>query len=98
MPKLEVALVQLESAIDLISEATSLGGAGMKKLSDTLDTAEHAGYFAFATGARKVADAVVHTVGEDDLDGIAEQVDHGGGRGPRGAGGAVHPRPAQAAA
>lgn len=75
VPKLQVALVMLESFVDLIEEATALGGAEVGKLSDTLAAAERRGYFTAARGGGAVLDRVVQSVTEDDLRALADSVE-----------------------
>jgi hypothetical protein len=62
LPQLEVLLSGLTSASDLMHEVTSLAGAGMGSLSDTLAAAERRGYFAAARYGAGAIDRMVTTL------------------------------------
>jgi uncharacterized protein YjgD (DUF1641 family) len=65
LPQLEGLMAQLSSANELVHEVTSLAGAGMGSLSDTLATAESRGYFAAARYGAGVVDRMVTTLDDD---------------------------------
>ncbi len=67
VPKLQAMLVQLDSMAELTGEVTSITGAGVAKLSDTLAQAERKGYFAFARHGAEMVDEVVTTFTEEDV-------------------------------
>ncbi len=66
LPRLEALLAQLDSVAELAHEATSLTGAGVSTLSQTLANAEQRGYFAFARTAAGVLDEMVTSFAEAD--------------------------------
>ena len=74
VPQLETTLAQLGSVSELLAELTSLSGAGMATLSDTLAEAEQRGYFTFARGGFAIADRVVTSFGEDDVAALGDNV------------------------
>lgn len=74
LPRLEALLIQLDSAGELVHEATSLTGAGVASLSTTLATAEQKGYFTFAKGAASIVDEIVESFGEEDLKALGANV------------------------
>jgi uncharacterized protein YjgD (DUF1641 family) len=74
LPRLEALLMQLDSASELVHEATSLTGAGVASLSTTLATAEQKGYFTFARGAASIVDEIVESFGEEDLAALGANV------------------------
>lgn len=59
IPQLETLLAQLDSANELAHEITSLGGAGLGSLSETLARAEARGYFAAARRTAATVDRMV---------------------------------------
>ena len=62
LPQLEQLLSGLTSAAELMHELTSLAGAGMGSLSDTLATAQERGYFAAARYGAGALDRMVTTM------------------------------------
>lgn len=74
IPQLEVMLAQLDSMSELVSTASSLSGAGVAKLTDTLQVAEEKGYFAFAREGAAIADRVVTEFTEEDVRALGENV------------------------
>lgn len=74
IPRLEVLIAQLESMSELGSEATRLSGAAVAKVSDVLAEAEQKGYFTFARGGAAIADKVVTSFTEDDVDALGDNV------------------------
>ncbi len=74
LPRLEALLVQVESLSELVHEATSLTGAGVSMLSESLAGAEENGYFTFARGAASILDEIVVSFGEEDLKALGANV------------------------
>lgn len=74
IPRLEALIAQLESMSELGSEATRLSGAAVAKVSDVLAEAEQKGYFTFARGGAAIADKVVTSFTEDDVDALGDNV------------------------
>ena len=74
MPKLRTLLLQLDSLTELGGEVTSLGSAGMAKLSETLATAEGRGYFTFARGSADIVDRVVTSFSAEDVRALRENI------------------------
>ncbi len=74
IPDLEVLLGQLRSLSELGHEVTSLGGAGMARLTEVLQVAEDRGYFMFARQGASIADRVVTSFDEDDVKALGENV------------------------
>ncbi|MEZ5117890.1 MAG: DUF1641 domain-containing protein [Candidatus Nanopelagicales bacterium] len=74
LPQMERLLAQLETMTELGSEATKLSGAMMAKVSDALDQAEKKGYFTFAQGGMAIADKVVTSFDEDDIEALGDNV------------------------
>lgn len=74
LPQLEALLAQLDSLSELLSTASSLSGAGVAKLTDTLAVAEEKGYFAFAREGAAIADRVVTEFTEDDVRALGDNV------------------------
>lgn len=75
LPKLHSLLLQLGSLTDLGTELTSLAGAGMSSVSDTLAVAEERGYFVVARHGARMVDRVVSSLDEPDLDAFGESLD-----------------------
>ncbi len=67
LPKLRAMLQQLDSLSELGAEVTSLAGAGVAKVSDTLADAERKGYFTFARHGAEMVEEVVTSFSEDDV-------------------------------
>lgn len=74
LPQMERLLAQLETMTELGSEATKLSGAMMAKVSDALADAEQKGYFTFAKGGISIADKVVTSFDEKDIDALGDNV------------------------
>lgn len=74
MPQMEKLLAQLETMNALGAEATKLSGAMVAKVSDALDQAEKKGYFAFAKGGAEIADKVVTSFSEDDVQALGDNI------------------------
>jgi uncharacterized protein YjgD (DUF1641 family) len=67
LPKLQAMLLQLDSLSELGAEVTTLAGAGVAKVSDTLADAERKGYFTFARHGAEMVEEVVTSFSEDDV-------------------------------
>lgn len=74
LPQMERLLAQLETMTELGSEATKLSGAMMAKVSDALADAERKGYFTFAQGGMSIAEKVVTSFDEKDIDALGDNV------------------------
>jgi uncharacterized protein YjgD (DUF1641 family) len=69
----ELALVaRLQSTTELISEVTSLSGAGVAKLSDVLAKADRKGYFVVARGGATVVDRLVASYADEDFEALGD--------------------------
>jgi hypothetical protein len=64
LPQLEVLLVQLVGAQELVGDLTSLAGAGMGALSDALGEADRRGYFTAAREGGAVLDRMAVAIAE----------------------------------
>ena len=74
IPDMEVLVGQIGSISELGHEVSSLGGAGMAKLTEVLQVAEDKGYFMFAREGAAIADRVVTTYTEDDVRALGDNV------------------------
>jgi uncharacterized protein YjgD (DUF1641 family) len=74
LPQMESMLAQLDSLAELMNTVTSLSGAGVGKLTETLAAADEKGYFAFAREGGKIADRVVTEFSEDDVRALGDNV------------------------
>jgi len=74
LPQLESLMAQLDSLTELMQTVTSLSGAGVAKLTETLQVADEKGYFAFAREGGKIADRVVTEFSEDDVQALGDNV------------------------
>ena len=74
IPDMEVLVGQLGSLTELGHEVSSLGGAGMAKLTEVLQIAEDKGYFMFAREGAAIADKVVTSFDEDDVRALGDNV------------------------
>ena len=74
IPDMEVLVGQIGSISELGHEVSSLGGAGMAKLTEVLQVAEDKGYFMFAREGAAIADKVVTSFDEDDVRALGENV------------------------
>ena len=74
LPQLESLMAQLDSLTELMQTVTSLSGAGVAKLTETLQVADEKGYFAFAREGSKIADRVVTEFSEDDVQALGDNV------------------------
>jgi uncharacterized protein YjgD (DUF1641 family) len=71
---LETMLDQLESMMDLVQTVGPLSDQAFAKAVDMLQTAEHKGYFGFARGGMRIADNVVSSFTEQDVEALGENV------------------------
>ena len=74
LPQIEALMAQLDSLSELTETVTSLSGAGVAKLTDTLQAADEKGYFAFAREGSKIADRVVTEYSEEDVRALGDNV------------------------
>lgn len=74
LPQLEALMAQLDSLTELMQTVTSLSGAGVSKLTETLAVADEKGYFAFAREGSKIADRVVTEFSEEDVQALGDNV------------------------
>ena len=70
----ESMLDQLESMVDLAQTVGPLTDQAFEKVTDLLQAAEHKGYFAFASGGLKIADNVVTSFTEEDIQKLGDNV------------------------
>jgi uncharacterized protein YjgD (DUF1641 family) len=70
----ESMLDQLESMMDLAQTVGPLTDEAFEKVTDVLQAAEHKGYFAFASGGLKIADSVVTSFSEEDVQKLGDNV------------------------
>ncbi len=70
----ETMLDQLESMMDLAQTVGPLTNQAFEKATDLLQVAEHRGYFAFASGGLKIADNVVASFTEEDVQKLGDNV------------------------
>jgi uncharacterized protein YjgD (DUF1641 family) len=73
-PRLEGLVGQLGSVAELGHELNSLSGAGVAKLTDVLAVAEGKGYFMFARRGAAIADRIVTSYTEDDVEALGDNV------------------------
>ena len=71
---LEAMLDQLESASELVKDISPLTGDAVTKLMEVLNDFEQRGYFTFAKAAVGIADNVVTSFTEDDVNALGENV------------------------
>lgn len=74
LPKMQGLMLQLDSLSELTSEVTSLAGAGVAKVSDSLAEAERKGYFAFARHGAEMVDEIVTSFSEEDVMALRDNV------------------------
>lgn len=74
LPALEAGLAQVRELSELVTELTSLGGAGMGALTDMLQGLESKGYFGFARQGALIADNVVTSFSEDDVRALGDNI------------------------
>ncbi len=71
---LETMLDQLESMMDLVQTIGPLSDEAFGKAVTVLQTAEHKGYFGFARGGMRIADNVVSSFTEEDVEALGDNV------------------------
>jgi uncharacterized protein YjgD (DUF1641 family) len=71
---IEAMLDQLESVMDLLQTVGPLSDQAFGKAVDILQQAEHKGYFAFARGGMKIADNIVTSFSEEDVQALGDNV------------------------
>jgi uncharacterized protein YjgD (DUF1641 family) len=71
---IEAMLDQLESIMDLLQTVGPLSDQAFGKAVDILQEAEHKGYFAFARGGMKIADNIVTSFTEKDVQALGDNV------------------------
>lgn len=71
---LEAMLDQLESIVDLLQTVGPLSDQAFGKAVDILQAAEQKGYFAFARGGMKIADNIVTSFTEEDVQALGDNV------------------------
>lgn len=71
---IETLLNQLESVMDLLQTVGPITDQAFEKATDLLQSAEHKGYFAFARGGLQIADNVVTSFTEDDMQRLGDSI------------------------
>ena len=71
---LEKILDQMESLFDLLETLRPLSDDAFHKAVDTLDRLERKGYFAFARGGARIADTVVTSFTEEDVNRLGDNI------------------------
>ena len=71
---IETMLDQLESMMDLVQTIGPLSDEAFGKAVTVLQTAEHKGYFGFARGGMRIADNVVSSFTEEDVEALGDNV------------------------
>jgi len=71
---IEAMLDQLESLMDLLQTVGPLSDQAFGKAVDILQQAEQKGYFAFARGGMKIADNIVTSFSEADIQALGDNV------------------------
>lgn len=71
---IETLLDQLESVMDLAQTVGPITNQALEKATDLLQAAEHKGYFAFARGGLEIADTVVTSFTEADMQRLGDSV------------------------
>lgn len=74
LPALEVALRQLRPLSELVGAAGELTGDALTAATNKLGEAHERGYFAFAKGVGGIADQVVTSFTEEDVDALGENI------------------------
>lgn len=72
--RLVVLLDQVDSMMDLGSEAGLIGKQAFNNTVEGLDRLEHLGYFTFARGGWQILDRIVQEFDEDDLDALGDNI------------------------
>ena len=71
---IETLLDQLESVMDLAQTVGPITDQALEKATDLLQQAEHKGYFTFAKGGLEIADTVVTSFTEADMQRLGDSV------------------------
>jgi uncharacterized protein YjgD (DUF1641 family) len=71
---IETMLDQLESIMDLVQTIGPLSDQAFEQAVTVLQTAEHKGYFAAARGGMRIADNIVSSFTEEDVEALGENV------------------------
>jgi len=74
LPQLEMLLDQMDGVIDLIPSMSPIAKEGMVKLTDVLAQMENKGYFSFARGGLRLADNVVTSFSEEDINRLGDNI------------------------
>lgn len=74
LPAIEAALNQLRPLAELVSAASELTGDALTAATSKLGEADERGYFRFAKGVSGIADRVVTSFTEDDVDALGENI------------------------
>ncbi|MCE5208468.1 MAG: DUF1641 domain-containing protein [Chloroflexi bacterium] len=74
-PQLEKLLDQLDSVSDLVDSTGPVVKLGFDSVTNTLDGMERKGYFTFGREVVQIADSVVTSFTEEDLDRLGESVE-----------------------
>lgn len=70
----ETMLDQLESMMDLVQTIGPLSDEAFGKAVAVLQTAEHKGYFGFARGGMRIADNIISSFTEQDVEALGDNV------------------------
>jgi len=70
----EMLLDQLESIMDLVQTVGPLSDQAFAKAVDVMQAAEHKGYFGFARGGMRIADNIVSSFSEEDVEALSDNV------------------------
>jgi uncharacterized protein YjgD (DUF1641 family) len=71
---LETMLDQLESLMDLVQTIGPLSDQAFERAVAVLQAAEHRGYFGFARGGMRIADNIVSSFSEEDVEALGDNV------------------------
>lgn len=74
LPVIEGALAQLEPMSQLAATASELSGPAFDAVVSRLEEADRKGYFAFAKGATGIADRVVTSFTEEDVEALGDNI------------------------
>lgn len=70
----ETLLEQLESMLELAEVMAPMSGEAFNKVVALLQTLEEKGYFVFAEGGMKIADNIVSSFDEDDIQALGDNI------------------------
>jgi uncharacterized protein YjgD (DUF1641 family) len=71
---LELMLDQLESVMDLVQTVGPLSDQAFERAVTVLQAAEHKGYFGFARGGMRIADNIVSSFSEEDVEALGDNI------------------------